>query len=66
LNSAAIPLLRQMLHRRGESFLEDIEGWLSEREAPGETEAVRAGVMVQLFVDQAPGSAEKPGELKDD
>ena len=24
LNSAAIPLLRQMLHRRGESFLEDV------------------------------------------
>ncbi len=66
LNSAAIPLLRQMLHRRGESFLQDVEGWLSERETPSESGAVRAGVMVQLFVDREPGATEKRSERKDD
>jgi hypothetical protein len=66
LNSAAIPLLRQMMRRRGESFLEDVEGWLSEREAPGDSGTVRAGVMVQLFVDQQPASEKKRGEFKDD
>jgi hypothetical protein len=66
LNSAAIPLRRQMLHRRGESFLQDVEGWLSERETPSESGTVRAGVMVQLFVDQESGSANKRGELKGD
>ena len=66
LNSAAIPLLRQMLHRRGESFLEDVEGWLSERETPDAARAVRAGVMVQLFVDQESGNGEKSGDLKDE
>ncbi|MGB5132827.1 MAG: DUF6502 family protein [Steroidobacteraceae bacterium] len=66
LSSAAIPLLRQMLHRRGESFLEDVEGWLTERETPDTSTMVRAGVMVQLFVDPEPGSVEKSGDLKDD
>jgi len=66
LNSAAIPLLRQMLHRRGESFLEDIEGWLSEREAPSESGSVRAGVMVQLFVDRESDAAASPGKPKID
>jgi len=66
LNSAAIPLLRQMLHRRGESFLQDVEGWLSERETPDASRGVRAGVMVQLFVDHESGSAKESGGLKDD
>jgi len=52
LDSAAIPLLRQLLHRRGASFLEDVEGWISERETTGESGSVRAGVMVQMFVDR--------------
>jgi hypothetical protein len=52
LDSAAIPLLRQMLRRRGASFLEDVEGWISERESTSESGSVRAGVMVQMFVDR--------------
>lgn len=52
LDSAAIPLLRQLLHRRGASFLQDVEGWISERETTGASGSVRAGVMVQMFVDR--------------
>ena len=32
LNRAALPLLRRMLRRRGDAFLEDVEGWVSEHE----------------------------------
>ncbi len=53
LDSAAIPLLRQLLHRRGASFLQDVEGWISERETTGASGSVRAGVMVQMFVDRS-------------
>jgi hypothetical protein len=60
LDSAAIPLLRQLIHRRGASFLQDIEGWISERETADESGSVRAGVMVQLFVDHEPNSTEEP------
>jgi hypothetical protein len=60
LDSAAIPLFRQMLRRRGASFLEDVEGWISERETDSESRSVRAGVMVQMFVEQEPGPVEKP------
>ena len=52
LDSAAIPLLRKLLQRRGASFLEDVEGWISERETTGEAGSVRADVMIQMFVDQ--------------
>lgn len=66
LDSAAIPLLRQMLRRRGASFLQDIEGWISERETASELGAVRAGVMVQMFVDNCPDSIERPADRDDD
>ena len=66
LDSAAIPLLRQLVQRRGASFLEDVEGWISERETDSESESVRAGVMVHMFVDQEPDSNGMPGKTKRD
>jgi len=58
----AVPLLRQMVARRGAAFLEDIEGWLAQHErSPREiargAPTVRAGVAVHLFADR---SAPKP------
>jgi Family of unknown function (DUF6502) len=64
LDSAAIPLLRQMLHRRGASFLQDVEGWISERETTGKSGSVRAGVMVQMILDSDSGSTEKAGSTE--
>jgi len=66
LDSAAVPLLRQLLHRRGASFLEDIEGWITERETPGESGSVRAGVMVQMFVDRESDSTATTSDRSDD
>jgi len=51
LDRDAIPLFRRLLRERGAAFLEDVEGWVTEHEKPGATGAVRAGVMVQMFVD---------------
>ncbi len=51
LDRSAVPLLRQMLNRRGADFLEDAEGWLLEHEAPDDGDAVRAGVAVYMFVE---------------
>ena len=66
LDSAAIPLMRQMLHQRGASFLEDVEGWISERETTDDSASVRAGVMVQMFVDHESGTDEKPADRNDE
>lgn len=52
INRAAIPLLRRLLRQRGAAFLEDIEGWVAEHEMSGAKDTVRAGVMVQMFVDE--------------
>ena len=65
LNPAAIPLLRHMLQRRASSFLEDVEGWFSEHERPGEAGSVRAGVMVQMFIDPQSESPEEPPKPRD-
>jgi hypothetical protein len=56
-----VPLLRQLIARRGASFLEDIDGWLTQHErSPREVAkgqpAVRAGVSLHMFVE-APGDA---------
>jgi hypothetical protein len=58
LDPAALPLFRRLLRQRGAAFLEDIEGWVSEHEMPGAPEAVRAGVIVQMFVDTSRDPAE--------
>ena len=60
LDRAALPLFRRLLRQRGAAFLEDIEGWVSEHEKPGKNETVRAGVMVQMFVDPEAGAELKP------
>jgi hypothetical protein len=60
LDRAALPLFRRLLRQRGAAFLEDVEGWVSEHERPDASEAVRAGVTVQMFVDVEPEKAEVP------
>lgn len=54
LDRAALPLFRRLLRQRGAAFLEDVEGWVSEHERPYAPDAVRAGVIVQMFVDPEP------------
>lgn len=57
-----VPLLRQLVARRGASFLEDIEGWLAQHErSPRDLakglETVRAGVALHMFVCPEPPDA---------
>jgi len=54
LDRDALPLFRRLLRERGAAFLEDIEGWVAEHEKPKAKGAVRAGVIVQMFVDEEP------------
>jgi hypothetical protein len=58
LDRAALPLFRRLLRQRGSAFLEDIEGWVAEHEKPGAAGTVRAGVTIQMFVDEVPEHAE--------
>lgn len=59
LDRAALPLFRRLLRQRGAAFLEDVEGWVSEHERPDAPDAVRAGVIVQMFVDLETESREE-------
>jgi hypothetical protein len=52
LERAALPLFRRLLRERGAAFLQDIQGWVSEHEKPGSGDTVRAGVRVQMIVEQ--------------
>ena len=58
LDRAALPLFRRLMRQRGAAFLEDVEGWVAEHEKPGAAGAVRAGVTIQMFVDEVPEQAE--------
>lgn len=61
LDRASIPLFRLLLRQRGAAFLEEIEGWVSEHEKPDSGDAVRAGVIVQMILDDhAEDSGEPP------
>jgi len=62
LDRAALPLFRRLLKQRGAAFLEDIEGWVREHERPDSPNAVRAGVMVQMFVEIESAATEEPVE----
>jgi len=62
LDRAALPLFKRLLRQRGAAFLEDIEGWVQEHEQPDSSDAVRAGVTVQMFVDLEPAKASDPVE----
>lgn len=62
LDRAALPLFHRLLRQRGAAFLEDIEGWVSEHERPDSPDTVRAGVMVQMFVEAEPEATEEPAE----
>ncbi|MGH8675124.1 MAG: hypothetical protein ACREVG_12530, partial [Burkholderiales bacterium] len=57
LDRAAVPLFRRLLRQRGAAFLQDIEGWTAEHERPGSVEPVRAGVIVQMFLDDESNSS---------
>jgi hypothetical protein len=59
LDRSALPLLRRLLRQRGTAFLEDLEGWVSEHERPDSADTVRAGVIVQMFVDPETESSEE-------
>ena len=59
-----VPLLRQLVARRGASFLQDMEGWLTQHErSPREVAkgqpTVRAGVALYIFTD--PPSEDETG-----
>ncbi|MEX1993463.1 MAG: DUF6502 family protein [Steroidobacteraceae bacterium] len=60
LDRAAMPLFRRLMRERGAAFLEDIEGWIREHENPDAPQTVRAGVMVQMFVDNRPEADDNP------
>jgi hypothetical protein len=62
LDRDALPLFRRLLRERGAAFLEDLEGWVAEHEKPDATGSVRAGVMVQMFVDEEPEKADGAAE----
>ncbi|MGH8198432.1 MAG: DUF6502 family protein [Steroidobacteraceae bacterium] len=62
LDRAALPLFHRLLRQRGAAFLEDIEGWVSEHERPDSPDTVRAGVMVEMFVEAEPEATEEPVE----
>jgi Family of unknown function (DUF6502) len=64
LDRAALPLFRRLLRQRGAAFLEDIQGWVAEHERPGSPDTVRAGVMVQMFVEPVPSTDREPIEQK--
>jgi hypothetical protein len=60
LDRAALPLFRRLMRERGAAFLEDVEGWVAEHEKPAAAGAVRAGVTIQMFVDEVPEPARSP------
>jgi hypothetical protein len=62
LDRAALPLFRRLMKQRGSAFLEDIDGWVTEHERPDAPNSVRAGVMIQMFVETEPEPAEEPVE----
>lgn len=62
LDRASVPLLRRLLRERGGAFLEDIEGWVREHEKPDSGDPVRAGVIVQMVLDERPDETEKRPE----
>lgn len=53
---SALPLFRRLLRQRGEAFLEDIDGWITEHEKPDSPDTTRAGVTIRMFVDDEPQS----------
>lgn len=52
----ALPLFRRLLRQRGEAFLEDIDGWITEHEKSDSPDTIRAGVTLRMFVDDEPQS----------
>jgi Family of unknown function (DUF6502) len=45
---------------RGAAFLEDVEGWVLEHERPDAPDSVRAGVIVQMFVNASTETGDEP------
>lgn len=71
LDPRYVPLMRRMLERRGAAFLDDIDGWLREKEESQSTgsksgPAVRARVRVIMVVDAGDAVADDAGVGKRD
>lgn len=65
VSRAALPLLRHLLRQRGAAFLNDVEGWVAENENQSGQETVRAGVLIQMYVDEMPPPrSPAPGKRK--
>lgn len=64
LDRSALPLFRRLMRERGAAFLEDIEGWVAEHEKPNASGTVRAGVIVQMYVDEEPEKADETDERR--
>ncbi len=60
LDPDAVPLFRRLVRQRASALLADIEGWLREHEQPASPAAVRAGLMMQMFVDEKPDPDDTP------
>jgi len=63
-DQAALPLFRRLMRERGAAFLEEIEGWITEHENPEAPQTVRAGVMLQMFVDNRQETDESPTDTR--
>jgi hypothetical protein len=53
------------MRERGAAFLEEIEGWITEHEDPDAPQTVRAGVMLQMFVEDRSETDESPSDLRE-
>ncbi len=62
LDRAALPLFRRLLRQRGEAFLEDIDGWITEHEKLDSPDTTRAGVTIRMFVDDEHHSRESDAD----
>lgn len=60
LDRASIPLFRRLLRDRGAAFLQDIDGWVAEHEKTDSPDRIRAGVIVQMVLDERPRETGKP------
>ncbi|MFO1376229.1 MAG: hypothetical protein U1F14_04400 [Steroidobacteraceae bacterium] len=71
LSPEVVPMLRQLIARRGAAFLDDLEGWLAQNEAGNRQAArrrktVRAGVALYMFADPPPPDPATGGPRQDE
>ena len=71
LSPEIVPMLRQLIARRGAAFLDDLEGWLAQheggnRQAARRRKTVRAGVALYMFADPPPADPAIGGPRQDE